>query len=397
MHSATLPNLLYLANVPVECSYHGSALMYRLLQNYPPEKLCIIESLNRSLENRRLPGVKYINFPTCIERATRTRFAALYSSLSFLRASSWTRRVRQAISPFQPDAVLSVSHGHLWVTAAAFAQALQIPLHLVCHDEITKTVMHQPWLRSRLLRVFGDVYHGADSRLCVSPYMRNDYRARFGVDAEVLYPSRAIDAPRFETPSEHLTDLPQGLRVAFAGTINMGGHVALLKSMALSLEGLSGKLLLFGPLSKEAVAQLGLDASNIEIRGLLPSNELIHTLRTEADILYAPMSFDPEDHLAMKTNFPSKLTDYTAVGLPILIQGPPDSSAVSWARENAEVAAVVTTEASVVLLGELERLRTDSAYRINLASRALVVGNQYFDATAASQIFHRVLARPAMR
>ena len=35
----TLPDLGYVADVPVEASYHGSALVYRLLQRYPKEKL----------------------------------------------------------------------------------------------------------------------------------------------------------------------------------------------------------------------------------------------------------------------------------------------------------------------------------------------------------------------
>ena len=42
--SLELPRLLYLGDVPVEASYHGSALLYRLLQAYPAERLTIIEA-----------------------------------------------------------------------------------------------------------------------------------------------------------------------------------------------------------------------------------------------------------------------------------------------------------------------------------------------------------------
>ena len=44
MPEGPLPRLLYLGDVPVEASYHGSALIYRLLQHYPVDRLMIIES-----------------------------------------------------------------------------------------------------------------------------------------------------------------------------------------------------------------------------------------------------------------------------------------------------------------------------------------------------------------
>ena len=392
MQPAALPNLLYLANVPAECSYHGSALMYRLLQGYPPEKLCLVESLHHSLPERRLPGVRYTSIRTTIERLTRTRFAALYSSLQFLRAASWIGKVEKAIAPFKPEAVLTVAHGPLWVTAAAYAKAHRLPLHLICHDEITKTVMHVPRLTRRIAETFGEVYRSATSRLCVSPYMRDDYRARFQADAEVLYPARAADVPKFTSQPEHLTTLSRGLRVAFAGTINMGGHVVLLKNMASALEAQGGRLLLYGPITKEAAAQSGLVSPNIEIRGLLTSNQLIHALRTEADALYVPMSFDPADRLAMKTNFPSKLTDYTAVGLPIIIQGPHDSSAISWANENPGVALAITSDSSAELSESLKRLSTDPDCRLSLGRNALEVGARYFDASVAHRCFESALS-----
>ena len=39
-----LPRLLYIADVAVEASYYGSALVYRLLERYPVEQLRIVEA-----------------------------------------------------------------------------------------------------------------------------------------------------------------------------------------------------------------------------------------------------------------------------------------------------------------------------------------------------------------
>jgi hypothetical protein len=290
------------------------------------------------------------------------------------------------ISGFKPDAVLTVAHANLWLTASSFATHHKLPLHLICHDEVTNTVMRVSALTTRHVeRLFAEVYRSAASRLCVSPYMRDDYRGRFGVDAEVLYPSRAVTVPVFDEPPTRLASLPRGLRVAFAGTINSGSHAGLLREMARCLELLGGRLLLYGPVTPESARSAGILRANVELRGLLPSHELIKALRDEADVLYVPMSFAPEDRLAMKTNFPSKLTDYTAVGLPILIQGSADSSAVRWARENEGVAVVVDESADLV--GSLQRLSQDSAWRLDLARQALLVGARYFGAAAAKTAF----------
>lgn len=386
-----LPRLLYVANVPVESSYHGSALLYRLLQDYPADRLLVVESsLCPSQPARRLPGVRYAVLPTGAERLTRTRFATLYSSWHFLRAPFWSKQAAALLKSFQPEAVLTVAHAHLWLTAATVAKHRQLPLHLICHDEITNTVMHLPALRNRVNNTFGEAYRQASSRLCVSPYMRDDYRRRFGVDADVLYPSRAVTVPAFDEPPTRLASLPQGLRVAFAGTINSRGHMELLRQLAAVLETQGGKLLLYGPITAASAHSNGLCGTNVELRGMLPSHDLIKALRGEADVLYVPMSFAPEDRLAMKTNFPSKLTDYTAVGLPILIQGPADSSAVRWARENEAVAEVV--DESTELVGSLQRLSQDSGWRLHLARQALLVGTRYFDAAVAKGAFYGALA-----
>jgi hypothetical protein len=59
------PRLSYLGEVAVECSHHGSPLLWRLLENYPTKDLLIVEGIHRSSVERRLPGVRYIHRPLC--------------------------------------------------------------------------------------------------------------------------------------------------------------------------------------------------------------------------------------------------------------------------------------------------------------------------------------------
>jgi hypothetical protein len=92
------------------------------------------------------------------------------------------------------------------------------------------------------------------------------------------------------------------------------------------------------------------------------------------------------------TAFPSKLADYTAIGLPILICGPEYSSAVRWAEEFPGVAEVVTIRRQDALIASIRRLMADPARRGALARRAMEVGEKCFSLGSARQVFYDAVA-----
>ena len=388
----SLPRLLCLADVPIEASYHGSALLYRLLQAYPPDRLRVIETnLVRSIPERRLSSVGYAELRLGPRRPLYTRFSRWYAAWLTLRAGAHAAKLPHLLSGFSPDAVLTVTHGFSWRTAARFAADKQLPLHLICHDDLPRLGhlpdRFGPWFDSEFERI----YRQAKSRLCVSPFMAETYQGRYGAAGTVLLPSMAADAPVFNAPPERLGHNRHPLTCVFAGTINSPGYLRALRVLADALLPLHGRLLLFGPLTPEQAAAAGLATWNVEVRGLLGSAELIQRCRAEADVLFVPMSFAEADKANMQISFPSKLTDYTAMGLPLLIFGPKYSSAVRWARENPGVAEVVDTYEADRLAEALKRLERNPQHRTRLAAEALAVGNRFFSCAAAWAIFHAAL------
>jgi glycosyltransferase involved in cell wall biosynthesis len=382
-----LPKLLYIGDVPVESSYHGSLLLYRLLEDYPSDKLCIVEgNLYPSTPQRRLKSVRYESLFLGIGRLLRTRFHKLYSAILTRCAPNRVRRVQKILRGFLPEAVLTVSHGYSWITAARFAAKHQLPLHLICHDDWPRVADLPAHAKSRLDRVFGSVYRQANSRLCVSSFMRDAYRQRYEVDADVLLPFRAADCPTYEEPPQRLRKRSSGLTVAFAGTINSAGYARALQLLTEILHKMGGRLLIFGPFNADDARRECLDRPNVELCGFVKSNELIERLRLGVDVLFLPMSFDKADRPNMELSFPSKLTDYTAVGLPLLIYGPDYSSAVRWALENPGVAEIVTRHEPEAQAAALERLCVPS-HRVALAETALRKGNQFFSHRTAKCVF----------
>jgi hypothetical protein len=302
-----------------------------------------------------------------------------------LAASSSASEFPNSLKNFKPDAVLTVPHGHLWLAAARFAEDNGLPLHLVVHDDWPSMApipqILRPWLENR----FGRVYRQAASRLCVSPFMEEEYGSRYRAPGQVLFPSRSKNS-RAADPLDSYVRKDRGLVAAYAGS-SYFGYSQMVSELAVCLEKQAGRLLLFGNFSQAELESLKLDRPNIAFQGFLRPEELISAIREKADFVFVPMSFHTD---AIKRNmqfsFPSKLTDYTATALPLLIWGPEYCSAVQWARQCAPLAEIVTTESSNALEGSLERLQ-DTVYRERLGRAALDVGNRLFSHSNAMKIF----------
>jgi len=389
--SSMLPRLLYIGDVPVEATAHGSALLYRLLQDYPPENLRIVEAnIQKSTPTSRLAGVRYSQLHIGWERPLRTRLNRFWSPWLLFFARYKEQAIDDLIRGFQPEAVLTVHHGYSWVAAARYAKRCKLPLHLILHDDWNRMVpfpeCFRPWIDSQ----FAKAYRRSSSRLCVSPYMVDEYQRRYGVSATLLYPSRSKNCLKFDHPPARLSQQSKNLTVAYAGNIFMKGYWNALSMLGDVLAPMNGKLIIFGQNTREQAELEGMLTQNVRFCGLLKSEDLVVQLRAEADVLFIPMSFDEADRANMEISFPSKLTDSTIPGVPLLIFGPEYCSAVRWARENPGVAEVVTVNQHGALFEAVTRL-TNPSHWSALAEAALQKGNEYFSHFRADQLFRASL------
>jgi glycosyltransferase involved in cell wall biosynthesis len=393
MTAAELPRLLYVAEVPVEASFHGSALIHRLLSGFPANKLCVVETgLEESQPSRRLQGPVYHYLTPELTRLQNRHLSALrFNAVMFRAAATPRRRLLEIARQFAPQAILTVSHGPSWLEAGVLAERLSIPCHLICHDDWLSTMGLSGWMGRYAERQFSRAYQASASRFCVSPYMAERYETLYGVPGTVLYPSRAADMPAATAPPAHLAEAASPFTIAFAGS----PHASYAKAFQLIADALAkvqGRLLLFGPPHLAGLRDHGLTASNIEFRGLLPSADLVRTLREHALALLAPMSFEAADRATVTFGFPSKLTDYTAAGLPLILQGPDYCSAMIWARRNPGVAQLITSNDPGEVQAAVQALAADGGCRLRLARAAIEAGNRYFGAEAATRTFYDQIA-----
>jgi glycosyltransferase involved in cell wall biosynthesis len=386
IENATLPNVLYIGDVPIEHSYHGSALIARLLDDYPLGKLVILEmGSHASLEERRVKGAVYRFAPNRWNRWLNTRFHRWASSLSSVIAPWRSREISAMPGSFKPQIVLTVAHGYSWIAAFRYARKNGLSFAMIVHDDWPQLVKQLGFTKGWVEHEFGLAYRYASARFCVSPGMVAAYEARYGVSADVLYPLRAGNARIYDQPPTRPVET-RPFTVAFAGTVNGEGYANLLRTLASAIEEIEGRLCLFGPLSKEQAAGIFGSRKAVEVRGMLSARALAETCRTEVDLLYAPMSFDEQDRNNMSLAFPSKLADYTAMGLPILIHGPEYCSAVRWALDNPGAAMVTTSIECGALEAALTQISQDPNTLEKLGAAAIAVGRDYFSRESVREL-----------
>jgi hypothetical protein len=309
-----------------------------------------------------------------------------------------TARLIKIARRHRAEAVLTVAHGHLWLPAAAAAKRLSLPLHLVVHDDILATHHVPKWTEGAVHRQFGKVYRQAGTRFCVSPAMVRRYAKEFGVNGTVLYPCRGDDSP---APLNRVNRRPAvaSYTLVYAGALWLGGYVKLLRLMASRLKALAGSLQIYVPPGTSLdPSSYGFETDNVTVHEFLPTpSELADRAAQTATALFLPASFDPAERAAIEVLFPSKLADYTAMGLPILIWGPRYSSAVQWALSHPGTAAICEEERGEALTVLLKRLRDDAEFRASLADGAVTAGLQDFSLDQALRIFHSGLMGTEIR
>jgi glycosyltransferase involved in cell wall biosynthesis len=391
LNGKTLPRLVYVGDVPVECGLHSSGLLFRLLQDYPADKLLIVETWPAlSQPERRLPGVAYRQFALWPKRG-RTRLGRLAATWLALSAPAYARQLRRLLGDFHPQAILTVAQGYPWLSAAQLSEDTGLPFHLIVHDHWLSLVDVYPGIKPWLDRQFGRLYRRAASRLCVSPFMEEEYRHNYGVEGEVLYPSRPKDCSSFDGVPESYNKNGGPLVGAYAGRILIAGYARLVADLAKCLEERGGSLLLYGPHSPDDLRRWGLDRRNVLPQGVVASGELISRLRKEADFVFVPMAFDADGmDYNMRMGFPSKLVDYTATGLPLLIWGPEDCSAIRWARLHAPVAEVVASKEVGEIDAALERLE-QPRHREQLGRASAELGERLFAHRTCAETLFRAL------
>jgi glycosyltransferase involved in cell wall biosynthesis len=128
------------------------------------------------------------------------------------------------------------------------------------------------------------------------------------------------------------------------------------------------RLTLYTSSPVEALDRMGLIGKNVRRDEV--KHEDIASIIAEADVAFLPLSFEPEMRHIVETSFPSKIAEYLAAGVPILVHAPSYSTVAKYCRQHG-CGLVVDEPSEDSLRDALIRLSTDTTLRATLSAKAL--------------------------
>jgi glycosyltransferase involved in cell wall biosynthesis len=377
--------LILSAAVP-QTWYAGSLLLYRLFQHHPPAQLKAVGP--RPQSSSEVLCCEYSELqPPASSRFDLTRLAELKRSLAALALIGRIpdARVERAAAGFRPEVVVSVMERFDYVEAAhRYCLRHDLPLALIVHDRLESFERVYRGFGAAQRRRIAAIYRAAAARFCISPEMEQCLAAEYGAPGTVLYPNRSEElSPRAVDDSRGLKSAPR-LTIGYAGAMNYGYGERIAEVMpVLAAAGMCLRIY-----SRDAPPSM----PGVEYAGAFrKTQDLWHQVTQECDAVWLPYSHGPALRSLYETHFPSKLTEYLALGMPVAITGPSYATGVRWGSRHPEGALTVADDTPAQIRAAFTRLRDDSSLRARLAAGAREAGDADFDPRVIRATFFATL------
>jgi len=209
------------------------------------------------------------------------------------------------------------------------------------------------------------------------------------------------------------------LTLGYAGSVAYGYGEALVDLIPVLRE-VGAKILLSTPRPRGILQPL-LEAADV-VEWMAHRADIIEMWRMmqeRVDVMILPYSNPAgSNELLYRTHFPSKLTEYLALGMPVVVSGPEEATGLRWAQAeklkggkaemlkmglpdfqndsisdflNVAPRGAVPCTTREELIGCLQRLRSDGELRRELAKRAVEAGRRDFDPEIIKECFYQYL------
>lgn len=368
---ASLPRVLFCTYEIPQSVNAGSMQLFRALQGYPGDKLMVLG--NAPEPRAQLLPARYETLRLLTYRLTCTRFrdwAAGINALDWLPEPDLARSVALA-REFRPDVIVTVMdklsfYKHAW----ALARRLRVPLLTVTMDDPQTFERAAPPFEGAFVRLLRRIYAGTAVSLGVSREMCAYLHGKFGRESELFH----FGPPEGMIPADPSgcarLKRPGALTLGYAGSMSLG-YGAGLRAILPVLEECGVKVIIYTK-DRDIVQHPAL-----ENRGFLPVEELWPAVQRECDAALLPYSPGADIARVYRTHFPTKLSEYCWLGLPVLVTGPDYATGWRWAARHPD-AALCASEPQA-LRAALARLRDDASLRVNLATAAVRLGREQFD------------------
>ncbi len=397
-----LPRLLLVSEVTLtttRAEVSANPTLFNLFSRYPPDSL--FSMAPAGLPRPQSPFDRlYLDFPTVfLPRPSRGR-RFIEPVLSMV---DW--RIRNALPPphlgrvrmFDPDMVLvsPITPAGLAV-GRRLAQVLGKPTVVYFMDDWPAAEARR-WLTGDVRRHTRAILGDAEAWVMISAELRDRMAQKYRVPCKpTLVAHNPVDL-RGDEPPAPMPRRVGRFRVAYAGsvqTMHLDGLLAVAEAIhRLRVAGHDIELVLHTARWFERHYSEHWTRWGVVMGGLVPYEDLFQVLRG-ADLLLVTLSFKPElAHMAMYSLL-TKITDYMATGVPLLVCGPAGSASVNFVNRWGCGLACDTDD--VGRISDLFRDQLDRPQRnAELAARAYQVLRSEFSTQPVQRRLHDFLTRVA--
>jgi glycosyltransferase involved in cell wall biosynthesis len=266
---------------------------------------------------------------------------------------------------------------------------------------------------------------------------QGDRKQETGASEQTAYGQRHTESAQATDSSPVTRDSLQAsapLTLGYAGSVAYGYGEELVRLIPLLRE-VGARLRMFSPKPTGILDELNHATDVVEICGYRPALEAWKEIKESCDAVILPYSNPAGKYeLLYRTHFPSKLSEYLALGMPVVVCGPEFATGLRYAqaeklkRGKAEMLKISLQEFQTLPRGRLteprlsvseflhfapngavpcmtreelvaclRRLREDGNLRRELAGRAVAAGQCDFDPQRIRESFWRILSEAAVQ
>lgn len=387
---ANLPRILLLTREIPQGANAGSQQLLRALRDYPADRLLVIGPA--PVPGAELLGCEYAAYPLPVTRWINTRLHHWVNLANTLGLVPTPRRgwLNEKINRFRPDLVVTVMDCFSYYSiASAVARHRRLPLLTITMDRPDRFERVARRWRGLQFQAIGRIYRQATANIAVSRQMATWLRRVFRAPATVHYFAPSADIPQGNPAACGVPRTPGRFVLGYAGSLEYGYErqiVALIPELAAA----GVTLRVYSAHTNRLPA-----SPAVELRSFLPVKELWHELLATCDALLLPYPFGHEEATLYRTHFPTKLSEYYTLGLPLFLLGPAYATGVRWGLDHPGSALVVTERNPAAWRQALLRLTLEPELRVQLAGGAQHIAAESFSPAASHRRFHQALARAA--
>jgi len=322
------PKILFIADEIPQSINAGSIQFYRLFENYPSNRLIVFGKSpvpGATVLDCRYYDLKY----PFLEKLRLSRFTSMLSDLQALEFLSpkLPKSLVKVAKAFKPDIVVSLmQHLTYYYPAYQFAKKEKLPFILFCHDDVEDFSRIHGIFKKTLLRLNGKIYRSAAKRICISPEMAIQWKVKYGVEGDFLYPTASKTLKTKEIDFDKLQSKKQ-LKIGYAGSLAYGYKEGIEEIIPI-LQETQTLLKIYRDESSLLPA-----SKNLEYGGFSKTaEETFEKIKAECDAVILPYSSKQCFKALYTTHFPSKIPEYVLLGMPIIIIGPEYANGLKWAK-----------------------------------------------------------------